>query len=143
MGQSAMLRPVSASVVPGFTTKLSPRPELNGRIVSTPDGDLAIVMNGIAHFFENKHVIYALFGDHSIKPDCPIHDVPPGPTLNDGTCLIRAKGTVDIFLVTGLPRTRRHLISTYENFKAYGFEMTMVQEIPWLALQAVPVGPVI
>lgn len=119
------------------------RPDLNGRVIDADDGRVAIVVNGVIRVVENDMVRYSLFGGKPLASAGPVDGVARGALLNDGSCLVRADGGTEIYLLTGLPQTRRHLISSYEIFQRCGFDLEQVRNIPWLAMQAIPVGATI
>lgn len=116
------------------------RPDLNGVIFDTPDGGRALVISGVARYIENDGVAKALFGSSERHSIGSVSEIAYGKPLVSGTCLVRASGSNEIFLITGLPDTRRHSISSFETFNILGFHLGAVLDLPWFVVQAVPVG---
>ncbi len=116
--------------------------DLDGAVITLPnDAGLALVFQGRSHAIENANVQNALFVNKPLESIGQVKGLAEGEMLNDGSCLIRAEGEHGIFLLTGLPKTRRCLITSFEAFTKFGFDMDKVRNVPWLVLQAIPVGP--
>jgi hypothetical protein len=90
----------------------------------------------------SPQVYEALFSDiEGLVYSDEISSITMGPELNDGTCLIRALGTLAIFLVTGrYPHVTRYYITSYNSFCDFGFNMNAVTDVPSILLDALAIG---
>jgi hypothetical protein len=119
------------------------RPDLDGMRLHKPDSpDVWLVFHGRRHRVASPAVYDALWSEIDRLVQFEEADsVELGEELVDGTCLVRAEGTLPIYLLTVMGgEVRRFFIPTYEALLAYGFDEGKVRELPHLVLRAIPSG---
>lgn len=118
------------------------RHDLDGARLSDPDSsNVWVVYGGRRHRIESSDVYDALFSEvDRLILSHEIREIEMGPELNDGTCLIRACGTLPVYLITGFPHAKRHLIPTFETALAFGFDLTKTHDIPAIVIDSIPMG---
>lgn len=119
------------------------REDLDGlRLVEPGKPDVWLMFHGRRHRVCSPQVYEALFSDiEGLVYSDEISSITMGPELNDGTCLIRALGTLAIFLVTGrYPHVTRYYITSYNSFCDFGFNMNAVTDVPSILLDALAIG---
>lgn len=118
------------------------RHDLDGARLSDPDGpNVWVIYGGRRHRIESSKVYDALFSEvDRLIPSHEIDEIEMGPELNDGTCLVRACGTLPVYLITGFPHAKRHLIPTFETALAFGFDLTKTHDIPAIVIDSIPLG---
>jgi hypothetical protein len=100
-----------------------------------------MIYGGRRHRIESSNVYDALFSEvDKLILSHEIGEIEMGPELNDGTCLVRARGTLPVYLVTGFPRAKRHLIPTFETALDFGFDLTKAHDIPAIVVDSIPMG---
>ncbi|CAO4177949.1 hypothetical protein [Methylorubrum extorquens] len=118
------------------------RHDLDGVRLSDPDSpNVWVIYGGRRHRIESSNVYDALFSEvDRIILSHEIDEIEMGPELNDGTCLVRARGTLPVYLVTGFPHAKRHFIPTLETVLAFGFDLTKAHDIPAIVIDSIPMG---
>jgi hypothetical protein len=118
------------------------RHDLDGARLREPDSpNVWVVYGGRRHRIESSSVYDALFSEvDRIILSHEIGEIEMGPELNDGTCLIRVRGTLPVYLVTGFPHAKRHFIPTFEAVLDFGFDLTKTHDIPAIVIESIPMG---
>jgi hypothetical protein len=119
------------------------RSDLDGsRLIQPGKPDVWLMFHGRRHRVVSPTVYDNLWSEvEGLTPREDIPDIAMGPELNEGTCLIRAEGTLPIYLLTGFPAVRRLFVPTYETLLAFGFDEARVKTVPPLVMEAVSPGP--
>jgi hypothetical protein len=120
------------------------RPDLDGlRLFKPASPHVWLMFHGRRHRVGSPAVYDALWSeiDGLVNFD-DLDEIAQGPDLPDGTCLIRAEGTVFIHLLTLQDgQVRRLFIPTLESLQGFGFDTWKVRDLPPLVVQALPAGP--
>jgi hypothetical protein len=114
-----------------------------GRLIVPGQPEVWLVYFGVRHYITSPATLDALFSDPGgFVTIGSIDHIERGADLNAGTCLVRADGDPEIFLVTGYPdsEVRRHPIVSFETFVHFGFDESKIREVPALVLAAIPSG---
>lgn len=120
------------------------RPDLDGARIFAPDDPSVVwlVFDGVRHRIPSAEVYDSLFSEVTqlISHD-GARDVTSGPDLDEGSCLVRAKGGLSIYLLTRQNGSLvRHLISSYESFLDFGFTEEKTMEVPTILLETIAAG---
>ena len=102
-----------------------------------------LIFHGLRHHITSSAVFDSLFVPSVLVEEfADIESIVEGPDLNEGTCLVSNADNGVIYLVFGSPaiNIRKHVVETYETFKALGFDDALVRLVPSLVLSAIPSG---
>lgn len=123
---------------------VSERPDLDGlRLIQPGTPDVWLMFDGKRHRIASPAVYDALFSEIDRLVAFPEADsISMGEPIGEGSCLIRADGTLAIYLLTAFEgEARRGFVPTYESLRDFGFDEAKVRDVPMLLLNAIPVGP--
>lgn len=115
----------------------SNRDDLDGlRLLGSGSQDVWLMFHGQRHLVADADVYDSLWSERDgLVHHDGLDEIPVGPPLGQGTCLIRAEGQLSIYLLTGWPGVRRHLVATWESLLDFGFDEGKARPIPPLALE--------
>lgn len=118
------------------------RDDLDGHRLTQPGTpDVWLMFHGKRHRVASPEVYDSLWSEvDRVVPSDEIDAIALGPELNDGTCLIRPRGFLSIYLLTGARHVHRLFIPTFETLRDFGFDEAKVHDIPPLVLEAIPDG---
>ncbi len=119
------------------------RPDLDGLRLTGPDQtDVWLVFHGRRHRIASPQVYDSLFsGTEAILLSADLEAIAEGPVLDDGACLVRPDGELDIYLATGAgEQTRLFHVPTYESLLDFDFDEAKVHTVPRLIVEAMPAG---
>lgn len=121
------------------------RPDLDGlRLIRPGEPDVFLMIGGRRRRVASPQVYDALWSEvDGLVSAFDVEAIALGPELGEGTCLVRADGDVAIHLLTAPAPGEivRCFIPTLESLQDYGFDQTLVRNVPPLLIQAVPAGP--
>ena len=120
------------------------RSDLDGCRVRASDTaeEIWLIFHGMRHYIANAAVYEALFFNSEIRIVAEAETILRGPDLLDGTVLIRGSEG-HIYLVTAISPhdVRRFLISNWETFQAFGFNIEVVKDVPPIIVSAIACAP--
>lgn len=114
----------------------------------TQDGapDVWLIFHGRRHRIGSPEVYDSLFtGVEGVVALRGVNVIAAGPELSTGTCLVRAEGSLGIYLIARSMggQVRRHLIPTYESMLGFGFDEQKVRTVPPLMVEGLASGPAV
>lgn len=119
------------------------RPDLDGlRLFEPGKPDVWLVFHGRRHRIASSNVYDSLFHEvDGIIESQEIEGVALGDQIGEGACLIRADGTLPVYLLTVFDgEARRCHIPSYEVLRDFGFHEKKVRDASPLLVNAVPIG---
>lgn len=117
--------------------------QLNGcRVYKVGDPNVWLVFQGQRHRIASPEIYIALFSETTALVESPnLFELVEGYELGEGTCLVKADGTNDRFLVVRTPDGIRKLhISSWETWKLFAFSEEKLRTVPDLILSEVAFG---
>ena len=120
------------------------RHDLDGlRLIEPGRPEVWLIVRGERRQVASSAVYDSLWSETSgLTPFSGVERITLGPALGEGTCLVRADGTLPIHLIarcdTGA--VLRHFIPTYESLRDYGFDESKVRDVPALLIEGLHEG---
>ena len=121
-----------------------PRPDLDGlRLVDPGSPDVWLMFGGARHRVTSSAVFDALFYEvERLVPHYGVNRIAIGPELGEGTCLIRADGSISVYLLARASngRVQKHFVPTHESMLDFGFNESAIRAVSPLVIEALPDG---